>query len=596
MTEAPHEVEAEAPVVFRQRRHALLLVRPSAPAQSAPSQSAPSHPAESTPAESSPESRDAREGTGTIGAARLAFADGALSLDKVFAAIIGAGPLSEVAPFVYLTREGNGLRVFARGPLRVEELPSAPHVGIRPAVISAGEASTWVEVLLPSARGVEVTVENDRRGLDQVPIQLLFAACDEEISETRAPVGVGPETVVAPDPDIDTPNLHSRALDSRGTDGPDSPDTDAASSLDGEDSGHIGDSGHSSDAISEATILDLPPEATTTPGSDSDSGSGSGSDDGVDAPRLDRDELPILDQSPIRDVQTFPVPILDPEVTADQVGEHDGRTILSAEASRIRQEASARRAARQEFRDGSAQQPAAHATPPASEVLEAPAALDEVGEHDGLTIVGGSLRDLRVDDAHRHESAPRGGDLADTVLVQAFSSETRPEADLASLTAHAADQRRQQRAVDVSPDSSAEQNPPEQNPPAQNPPEQRASGGEASYIVELSTGATVDLAGPLVLGRAPSMGAEQTGGVLPRHVKLTGATDISRNHVLLTVEGGVIVVTDLHSRNGTDVVMPGRGPQRLRAGEPTAVMPDTVIDLGSGVFLTVRNLAMTARR
>ncbi|WP_228497126.1 FHA domain-containing protein [Pseudoclavibacter sp. VKM Ac-2888] len=589
MTEAPHEVEAEAPVVFRQRRHALLLVRPSAPSHPAPSQSAPSHPAESTPVDASAESRGAREGTGTIGAARLAFADGALSLDKVFAAIIGTGPLSEVAPFVYLTREGNGLRVFARGPLRVEELPSAPHVGIRPAVISAGEASTWVEVLLPSARGVEVTVENDRRGLDQVPIQLLFAACDEEISETRAPVGVGPETVVAPDPDLDTPNLHSRALESRGTHGP---DADPASGPDGEESRHIGDSGHSSDAISEATILDLPPEATTTPGSDSDSGS----DDGVDAPRLDRDELPTRDQSPIRDVQTFPVPILDPEVTADQVGEHDGRTILSAEASRIRQEASARSAARQEFRDGSAQQPAAHATPPASEVLEAPAALDEVGEHDGLTIVGGSLRDLRVDDAHRHESAPRGGDLADTVLVQALSSETRPEADLASLTAHAADQRRQQRAVDVSPDSSAEQNPPAQNPPAQNPLEQRAGGGDASYIVELSTGATVDLAGPLVLGRAPSMGAEQTGGVLPRHVKLTGATDISRNHVLLTVEGGVIVVTDLHSRNGTDVVMPGRGPQRLRAGEPTAVMPDTVIDLGSGVFLTVRNLAMTARR
>ncbi|VXB51509.1 FHA domain-containing protein [Pseudoclavibacter sp. 8L] len=571
MTEAPHEVEVEAPVVFRQRRHALLLVRPPAP--STPAESSP---AESTPADPSPEPRDACEGTGTIGAARLAFADGALSFDKVFAAIIGTGPLSEVAPFVYLTREGNGLRAFARGPLRVEELPSAPHVGIRPAVISAGEASTWVEVLLPSARGVEVTVENDRRGLDQVPIQLLFAACDEEISETRAPVGVGSETVVAPDPDLDTPNLHSRALDSLGTDGP---DADPASGPDGEESRHIGDSGHSSDAISEATILDLPPEATTTPGSDDD----------VDAPRLDRDELPNLDQSPIRDVQTFPVPILDPDVTADQVGEHDGRTILSAEASRIRQEASARSAARQEFHEGGAEQPAAPAAPAApagTEALHAPEALDEVGEHDGLTIVGGSLRDLRVDDAHRHESAARGGDLGDTVLVQAISSETRPEADLASLTAHAADQRRQQHAVDVPSEASA----------APNPPEQRAGGGEASYIVELSTGATVDLSGPLVLGRAPSMGAEQIGGVLPRHVKLTGATDISRNHVLLTVEGGVIVVTDLHSRNGTDVVMPGRGPQRLRAGEPTAVMPDTVIDLGSGVFLTVRNLAMTARR
>ncbi len=586
MTEAPHEVEAEAPVVFRQRRHALLLVRPAAPSHPAPSHPAPSH-----PAESSPESRGACEGIGTIGAARLAFADGALSFDKVFAAIIGGGPLSEVAPFVYLMREGNGLRVFARGPLRVEELPSAPHVGIRPAVISAGEASTWVEALLPSARGVEVTVESDRRALDRVPIQLLFAACDEEISETRAPMGGGSETIVAPDPDLDTPNLHSRAPESLGTDGPDSsdspdgPDTDAASGLDGEDSGHSNDSEHGGDSISEATILDLPTEATTTPGSGSGSDSDSDDDD-VDAPRLDSDKLPTRDQSPIRDAQTFPVPIIDPEATADQVGEHDGRTILSAEASRIRQEASARSAARQEFQEGRAEQSAAPVTPAASAAPGSPQARDEVGEHDGLTIIGGSLRDLRVDNAHRHESAARGGDLADTVLVQALSSETRPEADLASLTAHAADQRPQQHAVDVASESSA----------AQNPPEQRAGGGESSYIVELSTGAIVDLSGPLVLGRAPNMGAEQTGGVLPRHVKLTGATDISRNHVLLTVEGGVIVVTDLHSRNGTDVVMPGRGPQRLRAGEPTAVMPDTVIDLGSGVFLTVRNLAMTARR
>ena len=544
MTEAPHEVEAEAPVLFRQRRHALLLVRPAAP-----SQPAQSHPAESTPEESSLESRGACEGTGTTGAARLAFADGALSFDKVFAAIIGTGPLSEVAPFVYLTREGNGLRVFARGPLRVEELPSAPHVGIRPAVIHAGEASTWVEVLLPSARGVEVTTERDLRGLDRVPVQLLFAACDDEISETRAPMGGGPETVVAPDPDLDSPNLHSLALDSRGTDG--------------------------GDIISEATIVDLPTEVTTTPGSND-----------VEA-RLDRDELstrdqlPTSDQSPTRDAQTFPVPIIDPEATADQVGEHDGRTILSAEASRIRQEASARSAARQEFQGGRAEQPPAPApapvAPAASAALETPDAIDEVGEHDGLTIVGGSLRDLRVDDAHRHQSAARGGDLGDTVLVQALSSETRPEVDLASLTAQAADQRRQQHAVDVSSESSA----------AQNQPEPRAGGGEASFIVELSTGATVDLSGPLVLGRAPNMGAEQTGGVLPRHVKLTGATDISRNHVRLAVEGDTVVVTDLHSRNGTHVVAPGKAPVKLRAGEPAPVLAGTVVDLGGGWTLQV---------
>jgi hypothetical protein len=36
------------------------------------------------------------------------------------------------------------------------------------------------------------------------------------------------------------------------------------------------------------------------------------------------------------------------------------------------------------------------------------------------------------------------------------------------------------------------------------------------------------------------------------------------------------------------IVLPGKSPQKLRAGEPTSVIPGTVVDLGSGVTLTVR--------
>ncbi|KAB1659723.1 FHA domain-containing protein [Pseudoclavibacter chungangensis] len=75
---------------------------------------------------------------------------------------------------------------------------------------------------------------------------------------------------------------------------------------------------------------------------------------------------------------------------------------------------------------------------------------------------------------------------------------------------------------------------------------------------------------------------------MPQYVRIVGSSDISRNHVRIEVTGGVVVVSDLHSRNGTDIVMPGRPPQRLRAGEPTAVMPGTVVDLGSGIAFTVR--------
>ena len=53
------------------------------------------------------------------------------------------------------------------------------------------------------------------------------------------------------------------------------------------------------------------------------------------------------------------------------------------------------------------------------------------------------------------------------------------------------------------------------------------------------------------------------------------------------VEGGTVVVTDLHSRNGTHVVLPGKSPQKLRQGEPTTVIVGTVVDLGGGVTFTV---------
>lgn len=92
---------------------------------------------------------------------------------------------------------------------------------------------------------------------------------------------------------------------------------------------------------------------------------------------------------------------------------------------------------------------------------------------------------------------------------------------------------------------------------------------------------------PVVIGRAPSV-SQVPGGQLPRLVSLGGADqDISRNHVRVTVEGDTVVVTDLLSRNGTVIVLPGRPPQKLRKGEAASVLIGTVIDLGGGVTLTV---------
>ncbi|MBH0053686.1 MULTISPECIES: FHA domain-containing protein [unclassified Salinibacterium] len=109
---------------------------------------------------------------------------------------------------------------------------------------------------------------------------------------------------------------------------------------------------------------------------------------------------------------------------------------------------------------------------------------------------------------------------------------------------------------------------------------------QPTLYLDLSTGAREVLSQPILVGRAPTV-AKVSSGALPRLVTIPGDKDISRNHVQIVVEGGTVVVTDLHSRNGTHVTLPGRASQRLRAGEPTAVIIGTVIDLGGDVTLTV---------
>ncbi|TDQ03452.1 MULTISPECIES: FHA domain-containing protein [Microbacteriaceae] len=108
-----------------------------------------------------------------------------------------------------------------------------------------------------------------------------------------------------------------------------------------------------------------------------------------------------------------------------------------------------------------------------------------------------------------------------------------------------------------------------------------------TFAVLLSDGRREPLSAPVVVGRAPSVSAVPAlRGARP--VTLTTAEDdISRSHVAVAVEGDSVVVTDLHSRNGTMIVLPGKTPQKLRSGEPTTVVLGTVIDLGSGATLTV---------
>ena len=114
-----------------------------------------------------------------------------------------------------------------------------------------------------------------------------------------------------------------------------------------------------------------------------------------------------------------------------------------------------------------------------------------------------------------------------------------------------------------------------------------AAPDRLEYALLLSDGRREPLSVPIVVGRAPNVSAVPSlRGARP--VTLTSAEDdISRSHVAVAVEGDSVVVTDLHSRNGTLIVLPGASPQKLRSGEPTTVVLGTLIDLGSGATLTV---------
>jgi hypothetical protein len=195
-------------------------------------------------------------------------------------------------------------------------------------------------------------------------------------------------------------------------------------------------------------------------------------------------------------------------------------------------------------------------------VVGAVAAVEAAGEYDNLfdaTVVR-SVQDAAVRPPSEEEVA------ADA----AAESEPEPDGDHDGMTVMSGDlaaRRAARKAGGVA------------SPPA--PP------ASPRYALALSTGGEEPLAGSAIVGRSPSV-SKVSGGSVPKLIAIPGDQDISRNHVQFAVEGDTVVVTDLHSRNGTSVVLPGKSPQLLRQGEPTSVLVGTIVDLGGGVTITVK--------
>ena len=109
----------------------------------------------------------------------------------------------------------------------------------------------------------------------------------------------------------------------------------------------------------------------------------------------------------------------------------------------------------------------------------------------------------------------------------------------------------------------------------------------ALATLTLSTGAAVEVAGDVVIGRAPQV---QAGGD-PHIVALVAVASpqhmVSRSHLMLTTSGWSILAQDLGSSNGTVLARPGATPVLLGSAMPTPVFMGDLMDVGDGVTLRI---------
>ena len=134
-----------------------------------------------------------------------------------------------------------------------------------------------------------------------------------------------------------------------------------------------------------------------------------------------------------------------------------------------------------------------------------------------------------------------------------------------------------------------------------NPPELREClicsqplTGVFSYVrrpalatLTLSTGAAVEVAGDVVIGRAPQVPAGGDPHIVALVVVSSPQHMVSRSHLMLTTSGWSILAQDLGSSNGTVLARPGATPVLLGSGMPTPVFMGDLMDVGDGVTLRI---------
>ncbi|MFL0411086.1 FHA domain-containing protein [Microbacterium paludicola] len=205
--------------------------------------------------------------------------------------------------------------------------------------------------------------------------------------------------------------------------------------------------------------------------------------------------------------------------------------------------------------------------------------IEPLGDHDGATLSVEQFAALR----EREEESQSLGDHDGATI--AVAPDAAPARQAAPVTADI--------PLDEIEEASAGLDPapvPRFDVPAL-PPEPAPRRGR----IRLSTGEIVELGRSVIVGRRPRS-SRTTGADMPQLVAVESPqNDISRNHVEISSDGETVVVTDLHSTNGTVLYRTGllgtsADPVRLHPGEQTVVVSGDVIDIGDGVRITFEEL------
>lgn len=115
------------------------------------------------------------------------------------------------------------------------------------------------------------------------------------------------------------------------------------------------------------------------------------------------------------------------------------------------------------------------------------------------------------------------------------------------------------------------------------PPESIQVPRPSLGVLRLANGSSVKLDRGVVLGRNPKVTTDYAGEQ-PHLVQLRDPNrDISSQHLAVQLDYWRVLVTDLGSTNGTEIVVPGQPPIMLNPHDPVVIEPGTRVVL-AGVF------------